>query len=179
MLSERKKRLSSKTLCIAQFTWKKGCLLWDRLCLSKIHIRSHLVVLITAPGFRRGNSQSQKVAQKSHGNSSSPESPVVLRAVDNQSSTGCSLQDTQTQEDESFELLWSCANKHQTIFTRPRLWHSSGCLCCNFLPALIHVLPTVIPLGLWAAFIEQEHHPKQRDRNLKYHFGPAVTQLSH
>lgn len=54
-------------------------------------------------------------------------------------------------------MLWSCANTDQTVLIGPCLWHSSGCLYCNFLPGLIHVLSTVIPAGLWDAFIMREH----------------------
>lgn len=64
----------------------------------------------------------------------------------------------------SIYMFRSCANIDQTILIGPCLWHSSGCLYCNFLPALIRVLSTAIPAGLWDAFIMQEHQLRQWEK---------------
>ena len=155
---------------------KKGCLLWVRFCLSMIHNKSqlksfwsHLWDLWEETG------KGKKVGHKSHGNPSLQRSLLLNHllaslAVVAPTSTCCSMQHahtharthTYTHTHTHTQRLWasicmlrSCANTDQTILIGPCLWHSSGCLYCNFLPALIHVLSTVIPAGLWDAFIMQ------------------------
>lgn len=130
------------------------------------------VILITPLGSVRGNRQTGgggKVGHKSHGNPSLqksllPNHLLASLAVVTPTSPRCSTQRTHTCTQRlwaSICMLRSCANTDQTILIGPCLWHSSGCLYCNFLPALIHVLSTVIPAGLWDAFIMQEHQLRQ------------------
>jgi len=147
---------------------KKSSLLW--VSLSIIHNRVDKVIRIAPMGSVRGNRQGRKKF------ATNPMGICFYRSVFpwitccpcslfvHQPQLVAQYTHTHTHAHTHTQKLWasicmlrSCTNKDQTILIGPCLWHSSGCLYCNFLPGLIHVLSTVIPPGLWDAFIMQEH----------------------
>lgn len=133
--------------------------------------------------FERKQAEGKVVCHKSHGN------PFLLKclplnhllplcSVCTPTSTYCSMH-THIHTHKywaSLCMFCSCANTDQTMLTGPCLWHSSGCLYCNFLSSLIHVLSSIIPAGLGDAFITLEHQEKCKEDCC---FAPPIEQCYH
>lgn len=130
MLSERKERLPSKSLRLAQFMRKRGMFIVSQaLPINNPQQILARVAVVTPQGSVRGNTGGGGVGHKSHGNPSPQESPplnhlLASLAVVIATSMCCSM-NTHTQA-HTHSLQSACFSPVQTQIRLPSLGRVSG-----------------------------------------------------